>query len=46
MKLTLEQIKRLENALTNKAEQLQSLGYEDTEESIFEDVIEKLYEEE
>lgn len=46
MKLTLEQIKRLENALTNKAEQLQGLGYEDTEESIFEDVIEKLYEEE
>lgn len=46
MKLTLEQIERLETALTSKAEQLQSLGYEDTEYDVFENIIEQLYEEE
>lgn len=46
MKLTPEQIKNLENALTNRAEYLQELGYEDTEEDVFEEIIDQLYEEE
>lgn len=46
MKLTLEQIERLEKALTSKAEQLQNLGYEDTESDVFENIIEQLCEEE